>query len=99
MIYFQFLQHKSASAKLILIDHHPVSNVLDHGHITLLSPGTENYTGMSKKNLVVRAKVTKASATDLDPDNKVRPVNNFLHCRFKQAGNPSYWNLHILCLP
>ena len=37
-------------SKACWINHHPVSSVLDHGPITFLSPGTENYIDMSKKN-------------------------------------------------
>ena len=67
------------------IDHHPVSSVSDGGPITFLSPGTEDYVDLSKTILVVRAKVTKANGADLDADERVGIVNNFLHSRFKQV--------------
>ena len=67
------------------MDHQPVSIVSDGGPITFLSPGTEDYVDLSKTILVVRAKVTKADGTDLDADEKVVIVNNFLHSLFKQA--------------
>ena len=50
-----------------------------------LSPGTEDYVDLSKTILVVRAKVTKADGTDLDPNEKVGIVNKFLHSLFKQV--------------
>jgi hypothetical protein len=67
------------------MDHQPVSSVSDGGPITFLSPGTEDYIDLSKTLLVVRAKVTKASGEDLDADEKVGIVNNFLHSLFKQV--------------
>ena len=67
------------------IDHQPVSSVSDGGPITFLSPGTEDYVYLSKTILVVRAKVTKADGENLDADEKVGVVNNFLHSLFKQV--------------
>ncbi|XP_028393189.1 uncharacterized protein F54H12.2-like [Dendronephthya gigantea] len=67
------------------IDHQPVSSVSDSGPITFVSTGTEDYVDLSKTILVVRAKVTKANGTNLDPDAKVGVVNNFLHSLFKQV--------------
>jgi hypothetical protein len=48
-------------------------------------PGTEDYVDLSKTILVIRAKVTKANGDDLDADEKVGIVNNFLHSLFKQV--------------
>ena len=67
------------------IDHQPISSVTDNGPITFVSPGTEDYIDLSKTILVVRAKVTKADGADLDADEQVAPVNNFLHSLFKQV--------------
>lgn len=67
------------------IDHQPVSSVSDSGPITFLSPGTEDYFDLSKTILIIRAKVTKADGTNLDADEKVGPVCNFLHSLFKQV--------------
>ena len=67
------------------IDHQPVSSVSDGGPITFLSPGIEDYVDLSKTILVVRAKVTKADGANLDADEKVGVVNNFLHRFFKQV--------------
>ncbi|CAB4022896.1 uncharacterized transposon-derived [Paramuricea clavata] len=67
------------------VDHQPVSSVADGGPITFLSPGTEDYVDLAKTILVVRAKVTKADGTNLDADEKVGVVNNFLYSLFKQV--------------
>ena len=64
------------------IDHQPVSSLSDSGLITFLSPGTEDYVDLSKTILVVRAKVTKADGANLDVDEKVGVVNNFLSTFF-----------------
>ena len=71
--------------KGLWIDHQPVSSVADGGPITFLCPGTEDYVDLSKTILVVRAKVTKANGDDLDADDHVGIVNNFLHSLFKQV--------------
>ena len=60
------------------IDHQPVSSVSDGVPITFLSPGTEDYVDLSTK-------VTKADGANLDADEKVGVVNNFLHSLFKQV--------------
>ena len=67
------------------IDHQPVSSVSDKGPVTFLSPGTEDYVDLSKTILVVRTKVTKADGANLNADEKVGVVNNFLHSLFKQV--------------
>ena len=65
------------------VDHLLVSSVSDGGPTTFLCPGTEDYVDLAKTILVVRAKVTKANGDDLDQDEKVGIVNNFLHSLFK----------------
>ncbi|CAB4011693.1 uncharacterized transposon-derived [Paramuricea clavata] len=47
--------------------------------------GTEDYVDLSKTILVIRDKVTKANGNNLDADEKVGVVNNFLHSLFKQV--------------
>ena len=71
--------------KGLWIDHHPVSSVSDRGPITFLCPGTEDYLDLAKTILVVCTKVTKANGNNLDQNEKVGIVNNFLHSLFKQV--------------
>ena len=71
--------------KGLWIDQQPVSSVSDGGPITFLSPGTEDYVDLAKTILVVRAKVAKANGNNLDANEKVGIVNNFLHSLFKQV--------------
>ena len=67
------------------VEYQPVSSVADGGPITFLVPGTKDYADLSKTLIVLRAKVTKANGDDLDADEKVGIVNNFLHTLFKQV--------------
>ncbi len=61
------------------IDHQPLSSIANGGAITFLCPATKDYVDLSKTILMVRAKVTKANGANLDADEKVGVVNNFLH--------------------
>ena len=47
--------------------------------------GRRDYVDLAKAILVVRAKVTKANGDDLDQDEKVGLVKNFVHSLFKQV--------------
>jgi len=62
------------------VDYHPISNIRDHGPIEFFvsGAGTE-YMGLARTQLYVKAKVTKANGTDLDPDTKVRSANDTLY--------------------
>ena len=82
---FSVLPTQVSLEKGLWVDHQPASSVSDAGPITFVCPGTEDYTDLSKTILVVRAKVTKANGNDLDADEKVGIVNNFLHSLFKQV--------------
>ena len=82
---FSVLQTQVTKEKGHWLDHLPVSSVADGGSITFLFPGTEDYVDLSKTILVVRAKVTKANGNNLDADEKIGIVNNFLHSLFKQV--------------
>ena len=92
--------------KRLWVDHQLVSSVLDARPITFLCPGTEDYMDLSKTILVVCAKVTKANRNDLDADEKVGIVDNFLHSLFKQVdaflkektSDPSDRNVCLSCL-
>ena len=76
---------KVSLEKGLWINHQPVSSVGDRRPITFLCPGTEDYVDLSKTILVVRAKVTKANGNDLDANEHMGIVNNFLHSLFKQV--------------
>ena len=71
--------------KGLWVDHQLRLQCLGRGPITFVYPSTEDYTDLSKTILVVSAKVTKANGVDLDADERVGIVNNFLHSSFKQV--------------
>ena len=66
-------------------EYHPISNVTDSGPLEFQVSGTDEYIDMSNSQLFIRAKITKADGSDLDPDQAVGPVNNWLHSLFSQV--------------
>ncbi|KAL9973271.1 hypothetical protein ACROYT_G019701 [Oculina patagonica] len=50
-----------------------------------VSGSGEEYLDLAKTQLFVKAKITKANGTALDPNTKVGPVNLFLHSLFSQV--------------
>ena len=68
------------------IEYHPLSNITDSGPIEFNVSGTgEEYLDLAKTQLFVKAKITKANGTALDPNTQVGPVNLFLHSLFSQV--------------
>ena len=68
------------------IEYHPLSNITDSGSIEVNVSGTgEEYLDLEKTQLFVKAKITKANSTALDPNTQVGPVNLFLHSLFSQV--------------
>ena len=68
------------------IEYHPLSNITDSGPIEFNVSGTgEEYLELARTQLSVKAKITKANGTALDPNTQVGPVNLFLHSLFSQV--------------
>ena len=68
------------------IEYHLLSNITDSGPIEFNVSGTgEEYLDLAKTQLFVKAKITKANSTALDPNTQVGPVNLFLHSLFSQV--------------
>ena len=68
------------------IEYHPISNITDSGPIEFNVSGTgEEYLDLARTQLYVKAKITKANGTALDPNTEVGPVNLFLHSLFSQV--------------
>ena len=68
------------------IEYHPLSNITDNGPIEFNVSGTgEEYLDLARTQLFVKAKITKANGTALDPNTEVGPVNLFLHSLFSQV--------------
>lgn len=68
------------------VDFHPLTNISENGPIEFLvsGAGTE-YMDLARTQLYVKAKITKADGTALDPDTKVGPVNLLLNSLFIQV--------------
>ena len=68
------------------VHHQPVSSLDSGGPIEFVVPGSgDDYLDLADTKLHVRAKVTRADGSDLDPADPVAPVNNWLHSLFGQV--------------
>ena len=68
------------------VEHQLTASLDSGGTIEFLLPGSGDvYMDLTNTYLFVRAKVTKADGSDLDTDNPVGPVNNWLHSLFSQV--------------
>ena len=68
------------------IENHLLRNINDTGPIEFNVSGTgEEYLDLTKTQLLVKGKITKANGTALDAETKVGPVNLFLHSLFSQV--------------
>ena len=68
------------------IEYHPLSNINATSPIEFnVSETGEEYLELAETQLLVKAKITKANGTALDPETKVGPVNLFLHSLFSQV--------------
>lgn len=68
------------------IDFHPVSNISDGGPIEFnISGSGEKYTDLENTQLHVHVKIVKSDLTAIGQDEKVAPVNLFLHALFSQV--------------
>ena len=64
----------------------PTNGVDSGGPIEFLLPGSgDAYLDFANTYLLVQAKVTKADGSNLDTDDPVGPVNDWLHSLFSQA--------------
>ena len=68
------------------IEFHPLSSLSYGAPIEFaISGATSEYIDLSNTFLHVRAKITKADGSDLDPDTDVAPCNYYLHALFNQV--------------
>ncbi|GFX16452.1 uncharacterized protein F54H12.2 [Trichonephila clavipes] len=64
----------------------PIANVSDGGPIEIVISGSgEEYLDLSQTQLYVRAKILKKDGKLITEENKVDPVNLFLHSLFSQV--------------
>ncbi|GFT28247.1 uncharacterized protein F54H12.2 [Trichonephila clavipes] len=68
------------------VQFHPITNVTDGGSIEFLTPGSgDAYLDLSQTQLHVRAKIFKRDGKVITDENKIGPVNLFLHSLFSQV--------------
>ena len=83
---FSILPTQTSISKGQWIEYHPLSNITDSGPIEFNVSGSgEEYLDLARTQLYVKAKITKANGTALDPNTEVGPVNLFLHSLFSQV--------------
>ncbi|GFW21813.1 uncharacterized protein F54H12.2 [Trichonephila clavipes] len=68
------------------VQFHPIANVSDGEPIEFVISGSgEEYLDLSQTQLYVRAKILKSDGKLITEENKVGPVNLFLHSLFSQV--------------
>ena len=68
------------------VEYHPISSLTDAAPIEFeVSSSGDDYMDFANSYLYVRAKITRSNGNDLEADDSVGPVNNFLHSLFSQV--------------
>jgi len=68
------------------VDYHPINTITDGAPIELEIPATgEDYLDLCNSTLYVKAKIIQTDGSDLLNDERVAPVNLFLHSMFSQV--------------
>ncbi|XP_071039990.1 uncharacterized protein F54H12.2-like [Parasteatoda tepidariorum] len=68
------------------VEFHPLSNVFDGGPVEFhISGSGDEFIDLSQTQLHVQAKILKNDNTNLTADDKIGPVNLFLHSLFSQV--------------
>ena len=76
---------QTAIEKGHFIEYHPLANIHDGGPVEFnISGNGEDYMDLSQSYLYVKVKIVKPDGTNLKNDDKVAPVNLFLHALFSQ---------------
>jgi len=71
------------------VEYHPISSIQNNAPIEFYVSGSgDQYIDPSNIQLYVRAKITKADGSALDPNASVGPVNLLLHSMFTQVDIP-----------
>lgn len=68
------------------VQYHPIANVASGGPIEFIIPGSaEDYLDLSETRIYVKVKILKNDGKPITTDNKIGPVNLFLHSLFSQV--------------
>jgi hypothetical protein len=70
----------------MFMEYHPISSLTDGASIEFeVSSSGDDYIDFANSYLYVRAKITRANGNNLENDDTVSPVSNFLHSLFSQV--------------
>jgi hypothetical protein len=70
----------------MFMEYHPIFSLTDGAHIGFeVSSSGDDYINFANSYLYVRAKITRTNGNNVDNDDTVGPVNNFLHSLFSQV--------------
>ena len=68
------------------VEYHPISSITGAAPIEFdVTASGDDYLDLANSFLCVRAKITRVNNDDLDANDAVGPVNNFLHSLFSQV--------------
>ncbi len=72
--------------KGMYVEYHPISSLADETPIGFeVNSSGNSYCGLSRSYLYAKVKITRANGDNLEADDTVGPVNNFLHSLFSQV--------------
>lgn len=75
---------QTAVEKGLWYEHHPLATITDAGPIEFVVKSPTEYIDLTNSYLHVQAKVCKADGSDLDGDDRVAPVNLWMHTLFQE---------------
>lgn len=68
------------------VEYHPISSISDGAPIEFdIVASGEEYLDLANSQLYVRAKICRGDGSDMEDDDLVGPINNFLHSLFSQV--------------
>ena len=67
------------------VDCRPVSQISENGPIEFSIPGNADYIDLKKSLLYIKTRIVHADGSILNKDEKVGPINNFLHSIISQV--------------
>ncbi|XP_061173663.1 uncharacterized protein F54H12.2-like [Saccostrea echinata] len=85
LLLFNLPLTQTAVTRNFYVDCRPVSQISENGPVEFTVPGTGDYLDLKKSLLFIKARIFKADGTTIGADEKVGPVNNFLHSLFNQV--------------
>lgn len=85
MLLFNLPVTQTAVTGTYYVDCRPVSQISETGPIEFSVPGTADYIDLKRSLLYVKARIVHGDWTSLQKEEKVAPINNFLHSIVSQV--------------